>query len=637
MIILCLLLSQASRGQELPGIGHRPVKPADTASILSLVRQGNDLVNNRPDSALALYNTAIQLSRNGGYEDGFGYALANKGLALTSMGQFDKGMDCYQSALPYCLKARSLPYALIYLYFNMAMSWATQENYLKANEYYHKVLDLVQERYPGNTQFLIGVYNNMVAIQVNMGSYNQAIRYSNMAILHARLHNKKPELAQILMNKGDIYWTLKQYDSAMQYYDTAYRYVKEVNDPVLNQSYDIRMGDVLLELNRYEEALDYLQKARALNTDYNPLRSITGGYSLGDALYRLGRNREAEQVLLEALALADRTGLTKNKQNGHGVLMALYKKEGRYEEAFEQLSQYQSLSDSIINQDKIRAVNEIEVKYQVAQKDKAIVQRELMIAQQQKKLYRNKILILSIIGGTLLLGVGATMLYRHRRKIGLRDREIERLKAMMDGEEQERVRLSRELHDGLGGMLTGIKLSLRSIERQQDATPQKGQLTGIMNMLQDMGEEIRQAAHNLMPDMLLKHRLKEALELYCEHLSSEGQLTFDLQCYGNLELLDTTMELQVYRIVQELLQNVIKHAAASHAIIQLRYDEGTIRLSVEDDGKGFDTEQPNRGAGLSNIAGRIKALHGYFSIASTPAMGTTVHVEFIPDTKFLKA
>lgn len=636
ILLLWFAAPRQASAQEFPGFSNYLVSPADTAAILTIIRDANNIVNRYPDSALKAYRKAELLSRNCGYEDGLGYALANMGLALTSTGHFAQVMACYKEAFPYCRKSHNLPYALIHLYFNMAMSYGDKEDYQKTNEYYHKVIDLVQERMPGNHLFLISVYNNMVVVQVNMGSYAQAMKYADWAMQLAIKHDKRPQLAQIILNKGDIYWSLKQYDSALNYYNLASKYVREVNAPGLNQSYYLRMGDLLLEMNKHKEALEYLKKAKTLDDPAHPLSIIMGGYSLGDALYRLGRYQEAEAMLLDALKKAEQTGLTKNKQNGHAVLMALYKKEGRYKEAFEQLSKYQDLADSTINLEKIRSVNEIEIKYQVARKDRALLQQELMIARQGKQLYRNKIILVSIMGGILLLAAGGWAFYRYRRKIGQRDRKIEQLKAMMDGEEKERVRLSRELHDGLGGMLTGIKLSLRSIQRQQDPAMQQENLAGIMDMLQGMGEEIRQAAHNLMPDMLLKHRLKEALELYCEQLNTEEQLKIDLQCYGALHQLDVSMELQVYRIIQELMQNVVKHAQASLASIQVRYDEGVLCVSVEDNGTGFDTTQRGMGAGLSNIEARVKALNGYFSIASSPSVGTTVYVEINPGNKFLK-
>lgn len=632
LVLFLILMPPVLRAQEHIRFSNRLLTAKDTAVILDMIRKGNDIVFTHIDSALQLFTRAEQLSRIAGYNDGLGYALANKGLALTARGNFDQGFDCYKAALPYCLHATHLRYALIHLYFNMALSWSDKENYIQANAYYHKVLQLVQERMPGNYQFLLSVYNNMVGVQVNMGSDNLAMAYIDKAILLATKHHKTAFLAQTLMNKGDIYFTRTQYDSALYYYKTAAEYVKQVNEPQLTQSYYLRMGDVLLEQKANREALDYLQKAEQLSDPSRPLSDeLRAGYSLGDALYRMGRYKEAEALLLKSIAKAEQTGFTKNKQNGHAVLMALYKDQGRYKKAYEQQSQYLQLSDSMINADKIRAVNEIEIKYQVAQKDKAIMENKLMIARQGKKLYQNKIIITSISTGVLLLLIFGIAVYRHRQKINLRDRKIEQLKAMMDGQEKERMRLSRELHDGLGGMLMGIKLNLKSVQRQHNDKAVHEDLAGIMQLLHDMGDEIRQASHNLMPDVLLKHHLKEALELYCEQLDTGGKLKIDLQFHGDLQQLDVSTELQVYRIIQELLHNIIRHAKATLAAIQVRCTDRTLCISVEDNGKGFDTAQPADGAGLHNIEARIQSLNGYFSIASAPGMGTTAYMEFHPE------
>lgn len=583
------------------------------------------------DSALQLFTKAEAMSRISGFSDGIGFALANMGLATTTLGNFEKGFAYYEAALPYCLQARVLKSAPIYLYVNMAMSWGDQENYPKANDYYHKALQLIRERFPEEGRFLLAVYNNLISVQVYMGSIPQAFTYANRAIELARTYQDTATLAQILLNKGDIYFSQKAYDSALVYYNEAAAYVLKVQEKSLTKSYYQRMGDVLLEKGRYQEALDYLEKAKALKSYIRPLSEIILDYALGDALYRSGRNREAEKIVLAALARAEATGLTKNQQNGHAVLMALYKDEGRYREAFEQQSAYLRLAENILDQDKVRAVNEIEVKYHVAEKNKAIVEKELKISQQRRALYRKNITIAGTAGGIMLLVFGGLVFYRYKQQIHLNERKVTQLKAMMAGEENERVRLARELHDGIGGRLTGIKLSLRSLQRKPDPGDIRDNLSEIMQMLKNTEEEIRLTAHNLMPDMLVKNGLKEALHLYCESLSAGGPLQIDLQFQGTLEGLDKSFELQLYRITQELLQNICRHARARYAAIQIQRSRGKICVSVEDDGIGFDTGEAGAGLGLRNIEARVKAMNGSFSIASTAEIGTTVYLEFPVD------
>jgi signal transduction histidine kinase len=198
---------------------------------------------------------------------------------------------------------------------------------------------------------------------------------------------------------------------------------------------------------------------------------------------------------------------------------------------------------------------------------------------------------------------------------------------MMEGEEKERTRISRELHDGIGGMLTGVKMNIKSVQKQHDRSTIQEELKNVMYMLHAMGTEIHKTAHNLMPDILLKHSFQEALHLYCEQLETGDGLKINLQFHGALGQLDKRIELPLYRIVQELIQNIIKHAAASQAAIQIKNNGDFLYISVEDNGVGFDHSKPNSGLGLRNIEARIHALSGFFSIESTLGMGTIVYIE----------
>jgi signal transduction histidine kinase len=209
-----------------------------------------------------------------------------------------------------------------------------------------------------------------------------------------------------------------------------------------------------------------------------------------------------------------------------------------------------------------------------------------------------------------------------------REQEIERLKAMMKGEEQGRTRLARELHDGIGGMLTAIKMNLSAARKKYPELARFDPLTEITFMLEDTGAEIRKTAHNLMPDVLVRKRLPEALMIYCEQITAHDQLQIDLQFHGAFDQLTKATELMLYRIIQELLQNILKHANATHAVVQLREYEGKLSLTVEDNGEGFDTEAQSGGFGLLNLRYRVAALQGHISIMSAKGRHTTIHLEF---------
>jgi signal transduction histidine kinase len=147
-------------------------------------------------------------------------------------------------------------------------------------------------------------------------------------------------------------------------------------------------------------------------------------------------------------------------------------------------------------------------------------------------------------------------------------------------------------------------------------------------MVQDTATEVRKTAHNLMPDVLIQYSLTEALVMHCDNINTAGGLAIDIQCQGDLSHLNKSIELILYRITQELIQNVIKHAHATYAAVLIRHQDEKLSITVEDNGTGFDTEQPNKGFGLQNLKYRIQALQGHLSIMSAKGRNTTVYIEF---------
>jgi signal transduction histidine kinase len=204
------------------------------------------------------------------------------------------------------------------------------------------------------------------------------------------------------------------------------------------------------------------------------------------------------------------------------------------------------------------------------------------------------------------------------------EKELGYLKAMIAGEEKERTRLARELHDGIGGMLAAAKMGLGAIKNADDTAA----LANMMRLLSDTATEVRQTAHNLMPDILTRNSLKDALLLYCADINLHSGLEIDLQFYGGPEAMNKSAELILYRIAQELVQNIVKHAHATEAVMQIIQDGSRLNLIVEDNGIGFEQQEVDKGFGLQNLQFRVQALQGYISITSAKGKGTSVYIEF---------
>ncbi|QEC42284.1 sensor histidine kinase [Pseudobacter ginsenosidimutans] len=196
--------------------------------------------------------------------------------------------------------------------------------------------------------------------------------------------------------------------------------------------------------------------------------------------------------------------------------------------------------------------------------------------------------------------------------------------AMLEGEEQERRRLARDLHDGLGGTLAGIKIKLSGQEKKEK-TPQ---LSEVILQLEGSISELRRIARNMMPENLQKVGLEEALRDLCESLQSDNTL-IEFHSFGLQPDIPLNVQANIYRIVQELLSNAVKHAAASKVIVQCSQNGKIFFITVEDNGRGFEMSTVNdaEGIGFQNIRNRVKYLNGSIDIESVQQEGTTVNIE----------
>jgi len=211
------------------------------------------------------------------------------------------------------------------------------------------------------------------------------------------------------------------------------------------------------------------------------------------------------------------------------------------------------------------------------------------------------------------------------------DKQLIAVDAMLKGQEEERSRLAKDLHDGLGGLLSGVKYSLSNMKDNLIVTPDNmAVFERSLDMLDASIRELRRVAHNMMPEMLNKFGLDEALKEYTNAVNATKLLAVKYQSLGMEDRVHQSTEIIVYRIVQELLNNVLKHAGASEAFIQLIRENSRLNIVVEDNGKGFDTGilKDSKGAGWTNIRSRVEYLKGLLDLHSEPGKGTLVNIEF---------
>jgi signal transduction histidine kinase len=285
-------------------------------------------------------------------------------------------------------------------------------------------------------------------------------------------------------------------------------------------------------------------------------------------------------------------------------------------------------------------ISRLEIRNRMAEKDKELALQKLTLSEVNNKV-RDKNIWISGISLLALSAVAIFALWRKKnagkqklqqeRIDNLQQKiKIERLKASITGEERERTRIGRELHDGIGGLLSVARMNFE-LAKKVKANEENEDFSDGLKLLEEATVELRKAAYNLMPEVLLNQGLASAVQAFCEKMMSKSNTTIAFQAIGDRPDVTSAFDLPVYRIIQELVHNIIKHAKATHALVQLNFqDNGTIDITIEDNGIGLpeDAFEKLLSMGLKNIKERVNDLGGRLDIQSSPETGTSIYLEF---------
>ncbi|HEV7331531.1 MAG TPA: PAS domain S-box protein [Flavisolibacter sp.] len=206
-------------------------------------------------------------------------------------------------------------------------------------------------------------------------------------------------------------------------------------------------------------------------------------------------------------------------------------------------------------------------------------------------------------------------------------KEMQLLEALMEGEEKERSRIARDLHDEIAGMIAAAKMHVEILAGKTPEVTDKKEYHQVTALLEKAALQVRRTSHNLMPEIVLENGLDSALERYCKSISNDF-LTVDYFSLGTINRHSPAFELSLYRIAQELINNIIKHSGASEAIVQISQRNHLLSLTIEDNGKGFHPDLQKSGTGIYSVRQRVRAMNGQLEINSSPGRGTSVYLEF---------
>ena len=638
IISFCLVLKAVAQGSRPAQVLDSLLKvlatsKEDTNKAIVLLTLANLYETNNQDSAEYYLQKGKVLSEALKFDKGIYYYYQQGTVLSYTKGNYTKALEEANKGLDIARKLKDT-LKVITMLNNLGIISAYVGNYQGQLEYALQVKDAVES--VKDSSMLSGAYHNLANCYHNLGQFRKAAETSSYSIyINDLFSEKNMYINRVYATLGQSYEGLRMADSALFYYNIAIKESVRLNDKYAEGSIYDYLCNIYAGMNRFGDMLKAAEKSLSLSKELQSRQMMASSlYNFAYAQFLNNNNKEAYKSIKEALTIAVADSLRDEMKNCYSVLSYIAARDGDFITSVSAKQKADSIAEASLNEKVLKSTADLEKKYETEKKDN-------QIKLQQAKIKRKSTLIYILVGGAVALVMVSFLSYRnYRQKQKLQQQRIYELEtekklaateAVLRGEEQERTRLAKDLHDGLGGMLSGIKYSFQTMKGNLIMTPENHQaFERSMDMLDSSIREMRRVAHNMMPEALVKFGLDTALKDFCTDINQTGALNVSYQSIGmETSVIEQTTAITVYRIVQELINNTMKHAAAKNAIVQVSRTNGILSVTVEDDGKGFDTAVLSqvKGIGWENIKNRVEFLKGTLDVDSRPGNGTSVHIE----------
>lgn len=556
----------------------------------------------------------------------------NYSVVYRMKGDYEKAIELQKEYIPFISKKQdTLKIAKSY--------YQLGANYVRLDRNEEAIINLTKAlKYADaihNKSLSSKILNAKAIIYKNMGQLEKAKSIYNSAIEINKKLKDTSSLAIIYNGKGIVLLKQDSINKALELFNTSLKY-GEIAENIALVSYQYRnIGTVLKEKKNYQEAEKYHFKALEIRRKVKQELAIGGSLNdLGEIYLETNQLDKSEKHFLGALTIFKKLKAITSQNFIYDNLSKLYTKKGNFKKANLYLKKFHIIKDSLNNNDLREKINKIDIKYETEKKDKELIEKQLILEKNEKELQKNKTQYSYMTGAALLLLVTSILLWflyqqRQKRKnqeiLTLkREHQVQTLESLMEGEEKERFRIAKELHDGVNGDLSAIKFKLSSLLEMNNSV-----IKEAVTMIDKSCQQVRAISHNLVPPSLQDFNLIEALEEYCTNMNAIHSPKISFQQLGDAIILNKKQEANVFRIVQELVNNSIKHAQADEINVQISSRKSTIQLTVEDNGKGYDQKTiKTDGIGLKNIQSRVAYLNATLDlISNTQGTSTTIEIE----------
>jgi signal transduction histidine kinase len=492
---------------------------------------------------------------------------------------------------------------------------------------FYKALDYAEKSADHMTQ--LKAYVNIGWAMMELNQFEEAIQNFRTALAFTEEKKLPPNFSGVtLSNMASCFGSLNQSDSAFKYARLAISSAKSAGDIITEANGLFILGSAQVKKGQLNEALSsYLQAQPLREKVGDPFFIVSDQAEISSLYARLGNTKEGITIGEKALQLAQQNNITAKLPMIYSALASNYESANDFAKATEYYKRINDLKDSMYKDANPQALAEMRTKYETEKQDRLIEQQNNKL-KMQNYLFGG-IAVLILLSGLLLLSWYKRNKLRQETamKTELMRQQETAIKAVMEAEENERQRIAKDLHDGVGQMMSAAKMNLSAFESelQFNNEEQRKSFEKVINLVDESCREVRTVSHIMMPNALLKNNLGDAIREFTGKLNQKD-LKVVVYTEGLDQRLDSNMETMLYRVVQECVNNTIKHAGASTLDISLIRDKDGISGTIEDNGKGFDSTDQDKlkGIGIKNISSRIEYLKGTVDFDSSPGRGTVV-------------
>ncbi|MDB4292453.1 histidine kinase [Maribacter sp.] len=513
-------------------------------------------------------------------------ALLNLVVGYTLKREFDTALDYYEKSEELIAENESVALemdaknALAFLNIVNGDTDQAIENYLKA-------LKLATELKAHRLKSKI--YANLSYCYMEKEEYRKAIAIGKNALEDSRNNSFNPKYI-IPSNIGSGYQLLKQHDSAIHYFKLSHRLASDSGVKLHIATADYDIGSFYYDKKEYKQGISYYLKS----------------YHLSDSIQSYPAIARVSKQLSKA-----------------------YEILGDYKNSLHFLQRHQIIKDSLSERSKQKKLEEFQTKYATKEKEEKILfldkENSLKAAIITQKESQRTVLWVIFIGILALLSFGMWGWHRMNRKKLLSKQENLRYKSIIETEQKERKRIAQDLHDSLGQTISAIRMktAILPINKEQKLDHEK-----LLKQVDHAYDELRNISHNIMPDTLIKLGLVPAIRELITELAVENILTIELQAEEPIGNLSEDQNINLYRIIQEILSNTIKHAQATLVDVILENKNKHLALRIIDNGKGMDPKKIDlsKGMGWRNIVSRVTLISAKMDVKSKPNLGTTISI-----------